>query len=464
MPPSRARINGLLCSSIVGVCALLSRPFVEMGVYDDWSYIKTAMDFAKTGHILYNGWATAMLGWQIVWGALFVKLFGPSFTVVRLSTLPIAMATVYLFYEILRSFGVTKRNAVLGTLTLGLSPPFLFFSVTFMSDIPGLFCIILCLYCCQRALHSASDLQAVTWLVVAGVTNTIGGTVRQIAWLGVLVMVPCTGWILRKRRGAIPATILVWLAGVVGVYLSLHWFLQQPYSVPEKLILGPVTSRTVLHLLRQMSRAIVSLPLLALPLLVAWLTAGPSRSRAKAAALSISLCLVAAFLLVLGRHHNLDPYLAPWLGNPKSRQGMFDFVVLLGDVPEVLSIPFRILLSLLVLAATAAFLDRLFTQGPGKIASSPDALTVRWREILVLTGPFSLAYLALLMPRAAFLNLFNRYLLPFLRSLFFCCSCTFRSAFLCRCLPGPSLCWPCSRFTESPGHMMSLPQTGPGSR
>jgi hypothetical protein len=327
--PGSPGFYGLLCALIVGFCAMLSRPFVDMGVYDDWSYIKTATDFARTGHILYNGWATAMLGWQIIWGALFVKLFGASFTAVRLSTLPVAMVTVYLFHEILRRFGISERNAMLGTLTLGLSPPFLFFSVTFMSDIPGLFCIVLCLYLCQRAIQAQSDFHTVIWLLIAGLTNTVGGTVRQIAWLGVLVMIPCTGWILRKRHGALLATVLVWAVGLAGIYLSLHWFLQQPYSIPEKLIQAPVTPRAVLHLLRQMSRVAFSLPLLTLPVLIAWLTAGSFRSRKRIAALSIGLLSIGAFLLILGRHHNLDPYLAPWLGNPASRQGMFDFLVLL---------------------------------------------------------------------------------------------------------------------------------------
>ena len=68
---------------------------------DEFSYDKTALEFARTGHILYNGWATAMLGWLIPWGALFIKVFGFSFTGMRLSMLPIDAATVYLFHQIL---------------------------------------------------------------------------------------------------------------------------------------------------------------------------------------------------------------------------------------------------------------------------------------------------------------------------------------------------------------------------
>src|SRR5947199_3953337 len=108
------RRDGLLCAVVMAACFLLADPFVEMGIIDDWSYIKTAQVFAQTGHFAYNGWATATLGWQVLWGALFSKLFGFSFVHVRLSTLPIAMASVYLFHQILVRFGIWRGYAVFG--------------------------------------------------------------------------------------------------------------------------------------------------------------------------------------------------------------------------------------------------------------------------------------------------------------------------------------------------------------
>lgn len=56
-----------------------------MSLNDDWSYIWSARLLAETGHIQYNGWATAMLGWQLYLGALFIKIFGFSFSIVRIA-------------------------------------------------------------------------------------------------------------------------------------------------------------------------------------------------------------------------------------------------------------------------------------------------------------------------------------------------------------------------------------------
>src|SRR6266571_7111576 len=113
---SHANRNGLICALLVGASGLAAYPVAEMGFQDDWSYIRTALEFARTGHFVYNGWATAMLGWIIPWSALFIKAFGFSFTVVRLSMLRVTMACIYLFHESLVSFGIRGRNAVLGAL------------------------------------------------------------------------------------------------------------------------------------------------------------------------------------------------------------------------------------------------------------------------------------------------------------------------------------------------------------
>src|SRR4051812_37244388 len=112
------RRDGFLCALLMAACVVLAYPFVEMGFIDDWSYVKTTEVFARTGHFVYNGWATVMLGWQVPWGALFSKAFGFSFIHVRLSTLPLALASVYLFHRILLWFSISRGNAVFGTLTL----------------------------------------------------------------------------------------------------------------------------------------------------------------------------------------------------------------------------------------------------------------------------------------------------------------------------------------------------------
>ncbi len=170
-----------------------------MGISDDGPYILMAQTLARTGHVAYNGWAAPMLGWQLYLGAAFIKLFGFSFTVVRMSTLLVAVLMAFVLQRTLVLAGVNGGNATLGTLAFVLSPLYLMLSVTYMSDIFGLFAVVTCLYGCLRALQAPTDGSTILWLCFAVATNAIFGTSRQIAWLGILVMVPSTLFLLGRR-------------------------------------------------------------------------------------------------------------------------------------------------------------------------------------------------------------------------------------------------------------------------
>jgi hypothetical protein len=87
-----------------------------------------------------------MLGWQLLLGAIFIKLFGFSFFVLRAVTVLIATLTAFLFHRILVRCGINECNSSIGTLTLTLSPLFLPLTFSFMTDIGGFFVIILCQY------------------------------------------------------------------------------------------------------------------------------------------------------------------------------------------------------------------------------------------------------------------------------------------------------------------------------
>ena len=233
----RLHLQAPFCAIAVLVCALISRPFTTMSVADDGPYIIMAQTLAATGHIVYNGWASAMIVLQLYLAAAFIKLFGFSFTTVRMSTLLIAMLAAFVLQRTLVRANVSERNATIGTLALVLSPLYLMLSVTFMSDITGLFAIALCIYGCLRALQSSTDRSSIAWLCFAVATNALCGTSRQIAWLGALVMVPSTLWLLRFRRrifvvGAAGAHSLARsLSSDVCIGLSPPYIVQVPLFV-----------------------------------------------------------------------------------------------------------------------------------------------------------------------------------------------------------------------------------------
>ena len=410
----KPRLPAILCVLTLLVCSIATYPVAEIGINDDWSYVKSAEVLARTGQVVYNGWATAMLGWQIYLGALFAVIFGPSFTAIRASTLLIAMATVYLTHRTLIRAGVNSRNATIGTLLLGLSPVFMPLALTFMSDIGGLFVIVLCAYSCLRALRAQTERSVLAWLAFAALSNALGGTVRQIAWLGALVMFPCAVWLLRSRPKVIFAGVLLYLVSGIFIYGSLHWFLQQPYSVPEPLVPGSFAGANVLHMLGRFFRAFFSLAMFLLPILVAFIPAVSFRNRFNYALIAGGGLVCAIAGLLLHHHHKLESCLAPFSvpGSYVSPRGLIDIMVIKGDRPVILNIEIRVVLTAVILLALICLFTFLFTSRSRQISIAGAETAISWPDLLVLFVPFTFAYLAIIVPRAAFVTIYDRYLPP----------------------------------------------------
>ena len=403
-----SRYAGLLCAILAGLCILATNPVLEMGTNDDWSYIRTSLDLVRTGHLIYNGWATAMLGWQVYWGALFIQLFGFSFTGVRLSTMPLAMGAAYLQYKIFRWFGISSRNAVLGTLTVVLSPIFLPVAASFMTDVPGFFCILLTFYVCLRALDSMTVRSAVLWLTFAAFVSIVGGTARQIVWLGALVLVPSTALLLRDKRGVLALTAALWLATLLAIFAVLSWYAHQSYAIPEKFLNEHLRWRVIPTVVQQARGTFLTLLLMSLPVSAAYLPAFSQISKKWFFGFFGALCL----LIALRGHGDHALVVAPWLPNMITEYGVLGSGTLenLGVKPVIMPVFVRILVTLLIFAATSASFAALF--GLRKPAAPRAALLPSWTVILTLVGPFSVAYLFLLLPRAAFVVTVDRYLIP----------------------------------------------------
>jgi hypothetical protein len=369
-----------------------------MGFIDDWSFFQTARIFARTGHIVYNGWSDPIVGWLIPWGALFIHLFGATYTAVRFSVLPTALLTLLLFHSTLIRFQITPRNAFLGTLTLGLCPLFLPFAAAYMTDMPCLFAVVLCLYCCQRAASSAGSRAAITWLALAAASSVVGGTARQAAWLGVLVMVPCTGWLLRRQRAVFTASIALWLAGVAAITACMLWFARQPYA-PHTSILPSLPASPLLAVYESIlsvdliGALLLCLLLMVVPVLLPWLP-----SFGKKFDHYIVLCCMGVIPMLAVKYltGNLGVI---WPPSTLDWEFSMEKHAILGTPlylqHSIFPTPARILVSVLLMAALLGAILAVRKAGWEKIlhSTSPEQA----RQFLWLVLPFSVAYSALLL-------------------------------------------------------------------
>jgi hypothetical protein len=409
-----SRLPAILCALSLAICTLASYPFAEIGGNDDFAYVRSAKALADTGHLAYFGWSSAMLGWQLALGALFIKLFGASFTATRASILLVSLVTAFLLQRTFVRLGLNETNASFATLTLVLSPLFIPLSFSFMSDIPGLLAIVLSLYLCLRAIESPLPSQTAAWLIAAAISSAILGTARQTGWLGMFVIVPSAFYLVRRRR--LPSVLLacVWFLCVAFTFACLHWFSKQMYTTAEGTFGMGLDSDHLSGVVLAALRVPLETALFLSPILIAFAFAF-LKQRTRAVYLSVAGAIIFCAYLCLRPHsYWVGVVLAP------AYTGVGDYVTPVGilQLPEIgnrpLILNFTVRTAITVISYFAAFAFAVLLITKTRNTTAPQARPPRlsWRQLLLLLGPFTLSYCAFLTFRVFASVMFDRYLLP----------------------------------------------------
>jgi hypothetical protein len=195
---------------------------VEVPLIDDWTYAWSVEHFLHTGELRMLEWSAHYPLAQILWGALFSRLFGFSFVVLRCSTLVLAWAGLLAFYGTLREVGIRPLLAGLGTLMLWCNPVFFVLSHSFMTDVPFV------------STMNAALLGYVRWvnrgrtgdLCLGSVLATLAFLIRQPG--AALALIPLAYLLLARvasgARRTLPWSQLIWLlVPFVGIGLTLWW-------------------------------------------------------------------------------------------------------------------------------------------------------------------------------------------------------------------------------------------------
>ncbi len=446
VPPAPARDgrNAALVALALAAAVLLTWPSANAPYNDDWSYAMTVRRLIATGHLVYNGWASASIIAQAYYGAAWVRAAGglwhamgwgdvPDFAVLRLSTVPLAAAAVGLIYLLARRAGLRTSPAVFAALLVGWSPLYLPVAATFMTDAPGLFFTVAALYALVRAAEAETTAAAVGWLAAGVVVGGVGGTGRQIVWVVPLVVGPYAAWVRRREPAFALATAVGWVAVLATAVLTVRWFNRQPLTIPEP---SPVSD--VGLALTKPAHYLGSV--IALGLTVVWVilpalfpvARGVAGRRAVAAA--VVLAVVAGLLLV--RHHSAVrdarahhetpspdpghpwPYaFAPWIGNTLDPHGVMGDSEIGSDRPIAMPAAVRLAFAVLVFAAAAllAVDAAMWAAGGRRTVGAAGRFLVRpppGRFALPALTLFALAYLSLLLPRSARDMTYDRYVLP----------------------------------------------------
>jgi hypothetical protein len=407
--PNHDRRDAAIVAAMTVLATLTAWPFAATPFDDDASYALTVRQLLRTGHLTYNGWATAASIAHAYWALPWVWAMGFSFDALRLSTLPLAGGAVALAHLLARRAGLRPSFAALAALTLGLSPLMLPLSASFMTDVPGLFYTLLSLYGLTRAVDAPARRSALAWLAVGVLAGAVGGTARQIVWGVPLALLPYLAWVRRRDWPVMAFAFAGWVATIAVAAATLAWFARQPYALAEP-PLGSDLSQAVHHARPFVGRVLALVPTtMVLVLPAVGLTGGWRRW---SAALAGGLMLVSAAFLF----HWRDVAIGPWMHNILTTRGILGIVEIAGPRPITLPHRLCVLLSVLTFAALSAAVARIVAwvvdrrRAPGV---HPGLLPERHaRAMLAL---FAAGYVALLLPRCARPDAsFDRYVLPLL--------------------------------------------------
>ncbi|PHN01710.1 ArnT family glycosyltransferase [Flavilitoribacter nigricans] len=196
-------------------CIVLVNPIGAFPLNDDWGYALVVKHLVETGEYRPGTWPVMTLFTQVCWGAAFAWLFGFSFSILRISTLVLAISGSYwIFRECLR-LGSSRYWAWIVLAGLALNPLYFHLSFSFMTDVPFTVAIIGAILLYRRALET----DRIGYWLAAGLATIAATLIRQPA----LLLAPAFGLaaVLRRPdwRSLIRTILLVGLT-----YGALLWY------------------------------------------------------------------------------------------------------------------------------------------------------------------------------------------------------------------------------------------------
>jgi hypothetical protein len=193
--------------AIMGVFAagwLLVGPRANVPVIDDWVYAWSVEHLLDTGRLQVLDISAFYPIAQILWGALFARVAGFSFVVLRGSTVVLAVLGCWAVYLTLRELECRRSTSLLGALALAFDPVYFALSFSFMTDVPFVSFSTMALYWYVRAIRR--DEPWAVWTgclcaMAAFLTRPIG-IVLPLALLPALI--GSRDWRTRFRRCVTP--------------------------------------------------------------------------------------------------------------------------------------------------------------------------------------------------------------------------------------------------------------------
>ena len=310
---SRKELLLVVVMAVVAVTVFLADASVHGALNiprdDDWSYLKTAFTFYRTGVIDLNGWAYTTLIGQVLLAWPLIAIFGESILALQLMVAVFGIVGIVLLYVLLRRIASVRISA-LALITLVVGPIFGTVSTNFMTDMPV---FTLQLATLMLGVVALERKQPVPWLAGASLAGIAAFSIRQsgiVALVAVYVM-----FAVRWRLGGRSFVPLVaWAAGIAAVVLPIYVYRQSlPNGVYTALDFPPFPRPGLDDRLVTLARSLTTVSLMAAPAFLLISPPAVVRSAWRRSRTTTMLALaVAAFVVVLAGTSLLGNHVHPF--------------------------------------------------------------------------------------------------------------------------------------------------------
>jgi 4-amino-4-deoxy-L-arabinose transferase-like glycosyltransferase len=181
-------------------------PLGEFPLNDDWSYSATVKHFCDTGEYVSGDTPAMTLFGHVLWGSLFVKIFGFSFSILRLSGNIAGLIGIFFSYRLCNYLFNNKNLALFFALTLLVNPIYFALSNSFMTDIPFFSSCVITSYFLLRYFKEQRN----KYLFLGILFSCFGMLIRQTA-----IIIPAAFAIMMIVEN--PRSVRIWLSAGLPV-------------------------------------------------------------------------------------------------------------------------------------------------------------------------------------------------------------------------------------------------------
>lgn len=116
------------------ICEIIVNPIGEFPLNDDWAYSKS-VSFALKGYFTIGDFGAMTLFTHLLWGTIFAKIFGFSFTILRISTLVSSLIGLFFLNKLVVKISKNQWLGFFSCLVLLLNPLYFSLANTYMTDV-----------------------------------------------------------------------------------------------------------------------------------------------------------------------------------------------------------------------------------------------------------------------------------------------------------------------------------------